>query len=114
MMSDEGHHDDLQSAAQPERVQFQKLPDSASADELAVFLRANGVQKTEDFSTLLVSCNLGSVGAIRLFPSLYELVTEMFDCTTKIGKLQAQGFHASLMVCRGTTDVGACGEREPS
>ncbi|KAL1525340.1 hypothetical protein AB1Y20_020200 [Prymnesium parvum] len=74
------------------------LLDSFSVDMLLRRLGANGADAAmlEQFSTLLKSCNVSTVGALRRFASLTELTAEMFDTTTSLGRLKAQGLLASI------------------
>ena len=97
----------LADSPMEQTLSSRQLPDSARICELESFLRERGLQRSQEFVELLTTCNLGTVGAVRLFPSVFELVAEMFDCSTKIGKLQAQGFHATLLVSHAQIDVYA-------
>lgn len=76
------------------------LLDSFSVDSLLRRLGANGADATmvEQLSSLLKSCNLSTIGALRRFSSLSELTAEMFDTTTSLGRLKAQGLLAAIHV----------------
>jgi hypothetical protein len=55
--------------------------------------------KADEFGTLLKQCNVGTKGGLLLFQeSLPPLVNMMYDMTTPLGPLQAQGFLSTLRV----------------
>lgn len=75
------------------------LDDTANAQDLLDLLALNEVEKLDEFEKLLKSCNLRTVGAIRLFSSsLPLLVEQMYDMETVLGSLQCKGFLAIVMV----------------
>lgn len=65
-------------------------------------LRRKGVSedRLRVFETLLLECSLTTVGAMRMFPpaSLHELIKEMFDTSSAMGKMRAEGFAAAVQV----------------
>lgn len=69
---------------------------------LATELKEVGMaaQKVDEFTNLLVECNVCTRGALRLFAGeCASLVDMMYDVDTKLGRLQANGFLAALQVC---------------
>lgn len=78
----------------------EQLLDSFSIDTVLRRLGANGTDAAvlEHLSSLLKSCSLWTVGALRRFGNLSELTAEMFDSTTSLGRLKAQGLLAAIHV----------------
>lgn len=75
------------------------LKDAACTKELLDVLAKHNVDKLDEFGKLLHSCNLKTVGAIRLFQdSLPMLVQQMYDVNDTVGSLQCKGFLAIVMV----------------
>ena len=69
--------------------------------ELADQLKGAGVNatKVDEFMGILSQCSVHSRGALRLFASSLESVTEMmYDTTIPLGKIQAKGFLAAVQV----------------
>lgn len=71
-------------------------------EEMTTFimkLKRNGVEESvlRDLQGMLRRCSLCTVGALRLFSDhLSELAESLFDTSTPMGKLQAQGLVASI------------------
>ena len=87
-----------------------ELPDTATdaarsetqtLQGLFAHMSTQGVQeaKLDSLRILLISCNVCTMGALRAFhESLGACIDTLFDVTTVLGKLQAQGLLASLRV----------------
>lgn len=74
------------------------LPDDAPLEKLKEALMANNFNLVDEVIELMASCHLQTVGAIRMFTRLPELVAELFDTTSRLGQLKAEGYSASLRV----------------
>ncbi|KAL3916891.1 MAG: hypothetical protein SGPRY_006627 [Prymnesium sp.] len=69
--------------------------------ELEAVLLQSGFDKVEELLSLMKSCHLRTLCTVRLFKSnLKELVAQLFDTSTRLGQLEAQGYAASLKVPR--------------
>lgn len=76
------------------------LKDEESYAAILAIMLEQGLdpEKVEAFGKLLKECSCATVGALRLFPSMDDLVAELFDTTTNLGKMKVQGFAAAVKV----------------
>lgn len=82
----------------------QCLPDDAPLEQLQCVLINNKFDLVEKLIDVMQSCHLNTVGAVRKFGSLQELVAELFDTTSRMGQLKAEGYSASLRVSHSCTE----------
>jgi hypothetical protein len=87
------------SGALSEAATLEHTPETL--DGLLEKMQAQGLQgeQVEQFRSLLHSCSIRSIGALRAFgDSLPELIDTMFDSGSALHQLQAKGFLAALRV----------------
>lgn len=75
-----------------------RLRDDAPLEELKCILINNKFDLVDKLIEVMQSCHLNTIGAVRKFGSLAELVAELFDTSSRMGQLKAEGYSASLRV----------------
>ena len=77
------------------------ISDSSPIELLLSELATHGVEESliDKLGNLLKSCTIRTVGAIRRFRETTELVAQLYDTSTTMGRLQSEGLVAAIHVC---------------